>query len=375
MVADLRSMGSWLLALGASMALPAQSPAAAVEVISGPGTPEQLLGDHSGRAEFVVCDISLVVRDLVGVCFPQALDQGEFMIWCALQGGSTAAHLRGGQPLRSLLGQDLDSGEHVLNALLGPADCAWRASGARRLLEPMRAAGCDDRPWRSLHDLLVSTPASPAESVREAVVQAMHELVVAAPDDELLNPLGLAFWRTKWFDAAAFGYVGLCDPGGLLLPSSEPRVPRRPQLVIEPLPGVLRALRVAYARLVDIDGSLQVPSRASLGLQCIDDMLTMLDAQGRGQEAPREVRARLWRWMLQDVQLEVAESGGAVDRSHVWPLRCSGLYLVRLPIRWRGETRMALAFRHWVECGDQSGAWSLPPWGLLLKDGLPQWRR
>jgi hypothetical protein len=131
------------------------------------------------------------------------------------------------------------------------------------------------------------------------------------------------------------------------------------------VPHAWRALR----RLASLCAGLSKALTGSEGFyneEAIEGAIEALAVQSRGEaldEKVEESLRHLLLWGFEDggpvsaVPIEGVQ--GALRRVHV--------ALVRLPIRWKGEARTALAVRLVVEHEASAGRWEPPPWGIGLQ--------
>jgi hypothetical protein len=143
----------------------------------------------------------------------------------------------------------------------------------------------------------------------------------------------------------------------------------RPPVVIEPLPASFAALRELDRALCRIRPTRLPPRLVERRTEAEwwTDLLAELDAQTRGADPDPQRQQRLFQVLLR--QFDAADMLAGTE-SHLdgiaGSLRRAGPFLVRVPIRWHGETKHALALRMFVEHAAKPGAWAGPPWGCEL---------
>jgi hypothetical protein len=209
------------------------------------------------------------------------------------------------------------------------------------------------------------------KALSEGVLRLCHELTIARPTDPLFGAMAPEQWQAKWRDAASFAYIGLREIDGLTCSLGRDSAPPAPRVVIEPLPAVWEALRWLERR-----GSMQPGDAWQKGTTWIDPVLEALAMQQKGEDLPAETNDHL---------RELLSRFGDSDRVLGTTTQIEGVpgqvrrgvpHLVRVPIRWRGETKKALALRLFVEQEVAAGEWQGPPWGITLqtKAGAPTGR-
>lgn len=237
---------------------------------------------------------------------------------------------------------------------------------------------CDDIVWlvtqpptAAAHERLGALFASRAQRVPDTVaddlLRACNELRAARADHAIFGAMAEAQWRAKWTDAATFAYAGLREIDALVQSAGiRDEAGGGPRVVIEPLPAVWAALRALERR----ESELLVARYGSSASQpsWVDDVLEALALQERGVDLPRELEAGLlelllFRFATPDRLLGTPAAIEGVSGA----VRRAVPQLVRVPIRWRGETKMALALRLYVEHEVAPGEWQGPPWGVALQ--------
>jgi hypothetical protein len=221
-------------------------------------------------------------------------------------------------------------------------------------------------PWPRLRALFTTIAAPEAATVRHAMLGLSHALATASVDGEFFVAMAPEQWRAKWLDGAAFVHVGLRQVDALSIPRRMQRV-RPPRVVVEPLPRVWAALRRLDQRTEEVRRLLHPDWTHRTQRSWIDDVLDALAAQAVGKELDAKLEARL----LQVLLRSFIESDRLLDlpvelEGDLGRFRRAGPYLVRIPIRWRGETRRALALHLLVEQEVSPGVWQPPPWGIVL---------
>lgn len=277
-------------------------------------------------------------------------------------------------------GTSLDRAREVdaaFASLFGPLEKTWGPGlgGAstrpdRELLRDLRSL--DGSPWKKLQSALGLPPPATPPSLCSAWLEVLHELATESPDDAMLQPLGLPWWRTKWLDCAQWGYVGLREIDALSDVGGVPDAPARPRLLVEPLPRTLRALerydalRREFPALAGDDRDRKPPA-----LPPGNPLLDVLEAQQKGQDPPATAIEQLLATLTPDPEDRPAAHPPVALDGIDGRLRRSGTYLLRVPIRWRGEAKTALVLHHFVE-NEVAGRWQPPPWGPALQaDRLP----
>ncbi|HEX6812323.1 MAG TPA: hypothetical protein VF384_11915 [Planctomycetota bacterium] len=249
-----------------------------------------------------------------------------------------------------LFGAGVDESGVLLPA--GAPDLAWLAA---HFAEP---APIEDK----LAALFAEVPMPSPKALSDGVLRLCHELVIARPTDPLFGAMAPEQWQAKWRDAASFAYVGLREVDALARTFGRDDAPPAPTVVIEPLPAVWEALRWLERRR-----SLQPGDAWQKGTSWIDPVIEALELQQKGEDLPVETNDHL-RHLLSRF--------GDKDRLLGTTTRIEGVpaqvrrgvpHLVRVPIRWRGETKKALALRLFVEQERPAGEWHGPPWGTALQ--------
>ncbi|MBL8754297.1 MAG: hypothetical protein JNK15_13425 [Planctomycetes bacterium] len=209
-------------------------------------------------------------------------------------------------------------------------------------------------------------PVPDADHGRGAVLHLCHLLATAEPDDPLFFAMTAAQWRAKWLDAATFAYVGLREIDGLATLYGRNMGRRQPRVVVEPLPEVWRSLQAIAHAHERIAATARGPGRTELR-HWLDDVVEALAIQQRNEDLPQQLEARLFSTLLHG---RAEQDSGLGSRTQIegtrGEVRRAVPHLVRLPIRWRGETRWALALRLWIEQEVGAGEWQGPPWGADL---------
>ncbi len=231
----------------------------------------------------------------------------------------------------------------------------------------LREAHAPRAPWIALQDVLRFADAPRPASVRDAVLALTHLLALQTAGDALFGELRAAQWQAKWLDAATFAYVGLREIDSILLPG--PGIPeerRGPKVIVEPLPEVWAALQRIDRRLTAVSAVLR-GNGAQARRSWLDDVVDGLAVQQRGEELPADLEKRLFEKLVHgfdevDGVLGVPSQVEGIDGK----LRRAVPRLVRVPIRWRGEAKTALALRLYVEHETAPGVWAPPPWGIAL---------
>lgn len=218
------------------------------------------------------------------------------------------------------------------------------------LQQPSRA------PWLQLQAMHAAIlPREPA-SVRDAFLVVAHELATERSHSELLQALPAAAWQAKWQDAGQWLYLGLREIDALMAVSGESDRRGKPTVVVEPLPRTLAALRAATRMLT--------PGRDPL----FSDLEQALRDQEAGREVDAERQGRLLAALTTWFGMTDCASGATTRLPGIeGTMRRSRPYLVRMPVRWHGETRQALALRLFVEREAKPGNWEPPPWGVELR--------
>lgn len=219
-------------------------------------------------------------------------------------------------------------------------------------------------PWSKLDAVFAIAPASPRPTdVRHAVLALANSFATESTEGEFFAALGSERWRRKWTDCASFVYVGMRELDGLGSLTGLETLKLQPRIVVEPAPRSWRALRdfasacEAMCRAFDERGYYRTEE--------IDVAIEALAKQQRGEDLAPEVEAKLLHWMLWGFDSSGGSSSVEIEGVR-GALRRAGPVLVRLPIRWKGETQNALGFRIFVEHEEATGTWAPPPWGVDL---------
>jgi hypothetical protein len=265
-------------------------------------------------------------------------------------------------------------------ALFGKPDTPIMSGvpGRYRLRDVERLAATDAAsPWLALLDAHREVDAEPDASVRDALLHATHVLATETSTDPLLAAMPMDRWQAKWRDTADWLYVGLREVDVLLAPFGGRLLRSQPTVVIEPLPASFAALRELDRALCRIRLT-RLPSRVAQHSEAEwwQDLLAELDVQTRGADPDAERQQRLFTVLLRQFVASDMLAGTESNLGGIQgALRRAGPFLVRVPIRWRGETKHALALRMYVEHAPTPGKWTGPPWGRELNStASPQGR-
>jgi hypothetical protein len=258
-------------------------------------------------------------------------------------------------------------GDPVTPAMAGvPGRYSWR--------DVVRiAATTAGSPWLALLEAHSEVDAKPDVSVRDAFVHATHVLATETSTDPLLAAMPMDLWHAKWRDTADWLYLGLREVDVLGEPASAHELTTRPTVLIEPLPASFAALReLDRASLLVLAGCGGEEFAKEREAKWWPDLLAELDAQTRGAAPDPGRQVRLLDVLLQQFDAVDMLAGTESNLDGIaGALRRAGPFLVRVPIRWRGETKHALALRMYVEHAPTPGKWTEPPWGRELHAGAP----
>ena len=304
--------------------------------------------------------------DLAGLFRATVYLQCYFAAWpCA---ATTAWREQAAACRRSGAAPELTFVEKVLPILFGVGSSdGMPQPGVAADLAWLRAQAQTGLAHDVLPQLFAAVPMPAPASIADGVLRLCHELAGARPDAALFTALAPEQWQAKWRDAAAFAYVGLREVDPLMRCVGRERLPSA-RVVIEPLPRVWEALRWLARRSRDYWAVRSPDHDWHEGATWVDSVLEVLARQQRGEQVPPELEASLLRMLLESFD-EPDTLAGTI--SHVdgvrTPLRRADPHFVRVPIRWRGEVKQALALRLYVEQQDAAGRWHGPPWGLALQ--------
>lgn len=212
------------------------------------------------------------------------------------------------------------------------------------------------QPWQLLGAMFSATVVEEPRSVRDHAINLAHTLAMQKADHEVFRPLGAHVWRAKWFDAAAFTYVGLREIDALYTEACDRSRQQKPRIVIEPVPAV-------WAAIARLEAGLWSLSRGPAWVQSADPVLEALAVQQRGEDLTPEVEAMLLERLCIIFGTPDLSLGCVTSIEGLGRVRRAPVQLVRIPIQWRGVTRRALALRLHVERETESGDWQAPPWG------------
>lgn len=231
-------------------------------------------------------------------------------------------------------------GEHGLPAPAPSVDLAWL-----RAHKDERATVHD-----KLAALFAAVPMSKPAAMSDGVLRLCHVLACAAATDPLFGAMPAEQWRAKWVGAGSFAYVGLREVDSLMRCVGRELLRKPPQVVIEPLPEVWEALRWLERRHDDLRTVRHPETDWHEHGSWVDPVLEALAIQQRGEDLPQKLHDRLREMLLWSFDAPDLLLGTTTELEGVAaPVRRAEPQLVRVPIRWRGETKKALALRLSVE--------------------------
>lgn len=292
--------------------------------------------------------------------------QEYLMAWPAEQ--RNAWHRAITAALTPRLQQDLRRIDAALLNCFGTEALMPGIVGVAAMPDVARLRGASSRAdvWRTLADALAPAPTTTARNLRDGVLAVASALYEAKADDAICSELTASQWQAKWRDVALFHYVALRQIDGQAIPLCESPLRRMPRLVIEPLPEVWAHLCELHRLQNRVEESLRDEPPAANEHSWLDDVCLALEYQNRGENVPHHLASSL---------LHVLRTAFTVtDEGLEQPVPIEGLpgafrraipQLVRVPIQWRGQRRVALALRLFVE-HEQAEMWNPPPWGVEL---------
>lgn len=195
--------------------------------------------------------------------------------------------------------------------------------------------------------------------LRGSLLRVAHELATEVPAGTSASVFAPSAWSRKRLDLADYTYVGVREVDALagvmgVLPDA-----RRPQLLVEPLPRTLAALRVAIDEAdrvwQEVDGSVGLFADVRA---CLDEVARLLEHQQAGSEPPLALLDSLWASLTHHFDEQDSRQGVEVRIDGIdGRLRRCGACLVRMPIVWRGDVKTAIAFQWCVEHEVAPGRW------------------
>lgn len=373
-----------------------------VEHLAGPGAPSWLLQEHLGkhREEFVFFDVAVLVHALAGRDLGSYWNRAEGCRYRGLvelldslreqkepdRGGlacrgiaAIAAALLTGEPadvealpspLRTEASAVLDGRTGKLALLPEPVEHDWTdavPSGAYVL--PAGYSQQAEGLFRTTVYLRTYLHCMP-DDLRARLMVVAHELATETPDDPLLQALGRDRWRSKWLEEANYTYLALRETDPLTYVIDSPPEATRPRLLVEPLPRTLAALREAAAASERVRKTFSDPgTEPQQGMvQLVEDLQAILAAQQAGADPDAERLDRSWQALQRWFVAEDPREGAIASLEGIeGGIRREGVFLVRVPIRWQGQDKTALAFRLYAMHQEPDGTWQLPPWGPELR--------